>query len=215
MEFIERVAHGYLFAKKYIISKGFSKEIDWCEGLDCKKLTEKEFLGEIVWVILSSGMSDRTIRSVFPKIKAAMFDFESSELIFKNKEECFLSVINIFKHKGKIGAIFYIVDYLKEHAFDLVKTKILNEGISFIETFPYMGKATSYHLAKNLGLNFVKPDRHLTRISAALGINNPFELCDIIADRVAEKANLIDLVLWRYATLDKNYLNNISWYINR
>ncbi len=82
-------------------------------------------------------------------------------------------------------------------------------------TFPYLGNATVFHLAKNLGINVAKPDRHLLRISNCLGYKCPNNLCEEISLTIDEKVSLVDLVLWRYATLDKNYLSKIQWYINR
>ncbi len=78
-----------------------------------------------------------------------------------------------------------------------------------------MGEATSFHLAKNIGLNVAKPDRHLVRMSSALGFESVNILCSEISNLIEENISLIDLVLWRYATLDKNYIDKLLWLKNR
>jgi hypothetical protein len=210
-----RIAHAYLFAKHYIISKGYANEIDWQDGIDIQEMTEEKFLHEISWVIIASGMNDKVVRIVFPKLKAIMYDFKSAKLIASNKRNCLNNALKVFNHRGKMEAIIYVATYIDRYSFKFVKSKINSEdeGINFIKTFPYMGDATSYHLAKNIGLEVAKPDRHLIRISNALGFKNPNDLCKDIATNIQERITLVDLVLWRYATLDKNYLKNLNWFI--
>ena len=80
-----------------------------------------------------------------------------------------------------------------------------SEGVEFIQTLPFMGPATSYHLAKNIGLDVVKPDRHLLRMAAAVGYDSPSLLCEDIAASVGDRVSVVDVVLWRFATLNSNY----------
>jgi hypothetical protein len=215
MEFSTRIAHAYFFAKHYIISKGYGMEVDWQEKINYEMITEERFLNEISWVILSSGMNEKVVKKIFPIIKSIMFNFESSKKIVSRKKSCLKKALSIFNHKGKIEAIIYIAEYVNKHSFDYVQTVIKREGVNYIKTFPYMGQATSFHLAKNIGIDVAKPDRHLIRISRTLGYNSPEDLCREISEKIQEKISLVDLVLWRYATLDKNYLNNLNWFIAR
>lgn len=210
----ERIAHGYFFAKNYIIKKGYGSEIDWQDELNFDEVTEQTFLEEFSWVVIASGMNDNVVRKIFPAIKIIMFDFTSNQKLYNNKKNCMQNALKVINHPGKIKSIFNVVDFINKNSFETVRSKIKTEGISFIQTFPYMGKATSYHLAKNLGLNVVKPDRHLIRISNLLGYDNPDTFCKLLSSQISEKLPLIDLVLWRYATLDRNYLKNINRYIN-
>jgi len=43
------------------------------------------------------------------------------------------------------------------------------EGVWFLQQLPFIGPVTAFHLAKNLGIEAVKPDRHLCRLSKLLG----------------------------------------------
>jgi hypothetical protein len=60
------------------------------------------------------------------------------------------------------------------------------------------GPVTVWQLAKNLGFDVPKPDRHLVRIAEQLGFSSPSQLCGAIADVSGEAVKVIDLVIWRY-----------------
>jgi hypothetical protein len=60
---------------------------------------------------------------------------------------------------------------------------------------------TTYHLAKNLGVDVVKCDRHLMRLAPILGFHSPEEMCAAIGHQVGEPVSVVDIVLWRYCTL--------------
>jgi hypothetical protein len=70
-----------------------------------------------------------------------------------------------------------------------------------------MGPATSHHLAKNIGLDVVKADRHLLRIAEKAGYNCPDELCETISEYVGDKKSVVDVVIWRFAATQSNYLD--------
>jgi hypothetical protein len=61
---------------------------------------------------------------------------------------------------------------------------------------------TARHLAKNIGLKVCKPDRHLCRLAIFLGEDSPESLCGRIGQIVAERIDVVDSVLWRFAILD-------------
>jgi len=48
---------------------------------------------------------------------------------------------------------------------------------------PFIGPVTVWHLAKNFGLITAKPDRHLARISNALGSSGADELRHVVAEQ--------------------------------
>jgi len=73
--------------------------------------------------------------------------------------------------------------------------------MNFLQTLPYLGKITSYHLARNIGLDVAKPDRHLTRLSAEYGFTTAQEMCEFIAKNVGERIGTVDVILWRAINL--------------
>jgi endonuclease III len=116
--------------------------------------------------------------------------------------------MTIFGNERKIDSIIKIAEIVYQKGFDEVRNSIEFDGVKFIQLLPYMGPATSYHLAKNLGLSVVKPDRHLLRVARRTGYRSPEDLCQAIAKIVGDKVSVIDLVIWRYATLERDYLQH-------
>ena len=61
-------------------------------------------------------------------------------------------------------------------------------------------------LAKNLGVDTAKPDRHLVRVAEATGYASPASLCEHLARMVGDTVAVVDLVIWRFATISADYL---------
>lgn len=204
------LAESYLDIKRHVINKGFAWEIDWQENQCIKSLNESEFYREAAWVILSSGMSVRSVSSVFSRISSAFLKWEDSNKIVSQGDNCVKQALEHFNHKGKINAILSIIQHVNNIGFEDFKFELINNGIEYIQKFSFFGPATSYHLAKNIGMNVVKPDRHLIRLAEALNFSTPDKLCKVIASRLDEKMSVVDVVLWRYCVMNPNYLAMIQ-----
>jgi len=196
----------YLQAKEYVVKKGFGEEIDWQESIRFSQIEELDFLRESAWVVLSSGMSEAVIRRKFPSISEAFHFWRSAAYITENADNCRKKALGIFGHRGKIEAIISIAQRIFTQGFNIFKGYIKRDGVRFIRSLPFMGPATSYHLAKNIGLDVVKPDRHLLRVAFVTGFDSPETLCERIAEAVGDRISVIDLVIWRFATLNRNYV---------
>lgn len=199
------LAATYVTAKRAIIEAGFVDEIVWQADASLLPITEQRFLREAAWVILGSGLSNRAVVLRFDVVAAAFLDFESAAAIADHRDECISSASDAFRHRGKITAIADIAEHVALHGFDVVRRRLIEEGEAYLRTLPYLGPATSRHLLKNLGFNTSKPDRHLMRIADDAG-REVADLCDQIAMFFGESASVVDLVLWRFATLDRDYV---------
>lgn len=204
---IEKLAHAYFHAKDFVIQRGFEHEIDWQENVSIDKISETDFIRETSWVILSSGMHENVIRKVFPNVSSAFYNWESASRIAYNESVCYNEALKYFKNRKKIEAIIYCVKYLDFTGYEFFIQQVKDHGIDFISKFPFLGPVTSYHLAKNIGYNVVKPDRHLERIAKNMGFLNPNEMCASLSNLIEEKISVIDLVLWRYANQNRHYLS--------
>jgi hypothetical protein len=201
----ERLAHAYLDARAYVIACGFEHEIDWQEDVRVESFTESDFLRESAWVILCSGMRERVVCSIFPSLTEVFFGWESARLIAEHAEECIGRAQSLFRHSGKITAIANAARYAAEHGVERIRGRLVNEGPVILSELAFIGPVTCLHLAKNLGVATAKPDRHLLRIAHATGYT-PDELCHEISRVTQHSIGVIDLVLWRYATLRADYL---------
>ena len=60
---IRWLAKAYYIAKQSVLEKGFAPEVDWQYGVSLDHLNEETFLRETAWVILSSGMSEKSSKA--------------------------------------------------------------------------------------------------------------------------------------------------------
>ncbi|MHB1709742.1 MAG: hypothetical protein ACYCT2_09755 [Thermoplasmataceae archaeon] len=206
----ELIRRKYYFAKAAVIASGYIHEIEWQNSLNLGELNETSFLKELAWVILSTGMKEQVIRGIFPKISICFFDWESAEMINLKQEECFFKAFRLFRNKRKISAIIESAKITTTFGFKELKEHLSRGDFRVLNMFPYIGPITTYHLAKNLGLQVAKPDRHLSRISATLGYSDAQDLCCDLSMITGDKVSVVDMVLWRFANLEPNYINLLS-----
>ncbi len=204
------MAERYLEAKEAVIEEGYAPEIDWQDSLSFDDVGESQLLREAAWVILSAGMAEGVIRRKFPAISTAFFHWESADVVASRKLTCRRRALSVFAHQKKIEAIITVAERISSVGYGAFKDRIRAEGIAYLQSLPYLGPATSLHLAKNLGLDVAKPDRHLLRVAAVCGFDSPQHLCRTIAQALGERIAVVDLVIWRFATLRREYLAHFA-----
>jgi len=202
----ESLVCAYMTAKELIIEAGFASEIDWQDKIDFDSISEQDFLREFAWVVFSSGMREAIVRKKFSAISEAFLHWANARTVVLRAAHCRESAMSVFAHKGKVEAVITVAGEISRLGFNCVHSRIKHDGIAYLKSFPFLGPATANHLAKNLGLNVVKPDRHLVRLAARAGFSTPSLMCRKIADVMGEKDSVVDLVLWRYATINRDYL---------
>lgn len=172
----------YYTLKLHLSELGYGKEIGWAENI---KICDNsyDFANETIWVILNSGMKEQIARKIFNRIMEAL------------KESVDLN--EVFKHTGKVKAI---KDVIKNCTRYFNEWNESGHNIEYLQTLPFIGKITKFHLAKNLGLDFCKPDRHLERI-AKLYQSTPERLCSEIAQETGDRIGVVDIVIWRACNL--------------
>ncbi len=210
IENIDELARVYFIAKNYVIQKGYSHEIDWQERVSICDLSAQSFLKEYSWVVLASGLSDKVVTKVFPKIEVILDDWLNLEHIAANYINLEKSLLKVFNNKLKIKALLDTALIVYTQGIFKIKNYIQLNGITYLKSFSFIGETTCFHLAKNIGLSYAKPDRHLIRISNQIGFDSPHILCKLISEYISEKIQVVDLVLWRYATLDNSYEKKLN-----
>jgi hypothetical protein len=165
-----------------LVEMGYEKEISWQREL--KPCADSAaFAGEAIWVILNSGMKEQIARKISKRIYEALDKGQP--------------ISSAFGHKGKVAAIEYVI--VNRHSLFEQYGKA-EDKLSFLQTIPFIGAITKYHLAKNLGHDCVKPDRHLARVAEQYG-TTPDQLCENIAKETGEKKCVVDIVIWRACNL--------------
>ena len=191
----------YLDIKKFVMDAGYANEVDWQDELAFEHISESDFLREAGWVVLSSGFRESVVRRRFPLVSEAFLQWRSAKDIEKSRERCESTAFVAFRNRRKIGAIGAIVSKVASEGFGPLRTAISRRGVEEIMDLPFMGPVTAYHLAKNIGMDVVKPDRHLERMALTLGHDSAADMCREIAHLVGDRLGVVDLVLWRFSIL--------------
>jgi len=196
--------------KIIVINFGFSDEIEWQKNVDFDRFTETDLLREGAWVILCSGFREEYIRRSFDKVSLCFCDWESAKTIHQNSSMCGESAMHVFGNKKKIMAIAQMASMVHHEGFENMRSRVVKDPVKELQCFPFIGPITSYHLAKNLGFHCAKPDRHLIRIAESRDIEDVQELCREIVRNTGELLGVVDIVLWRFASLLSTYPREVE-----
>lgn len=172
----------FIKLRQKVIDAGYGEEIKFHETVFAP-FDADEFFGEYMWVVLSAGMKNQIARLIESRIYEAW-----------DKK---LPTSSAFRHQGKVKAIDQVKDY-KELYFK--GWQDAPDKLAYLETLPWIGSITKYHLAKNLGMDIAKPDRHLVRIAAHYN-ESPQGLCESLSRETGYRIATVDLIIWRAANL--------------
>ncbi len=197
-------------ARRAVVEAGYLPEIAWQESVSFDFVTEPEFLREYAWVVLNCGMRESVVRKRFGELSLCFWRWESASLITTTAETCRRLALGIFNHGPKIDAILSVAQLIANVGFGSFRHGFGKNPLGALERLPYIGQVTKYHLAKNLGMEVAKPDRHLSRIATALGFQSPQDLCARISRETGVSIPVVDLVLWRFATLKRAYMTELK-----
>jgi hypothetical protein len=138
-----------------------------------------QFALDAIFVICNSGMKNTVARGIFLRCTAALQEGRA--------------VFGVFKHPGKAAAIETIWRD-RERLWDAYLTAA--DKLAFLESLPWIGGITKYHLAKNFGADVAKPDVHLVRLAEREGCTVQ-ALCERLAGELGLRVAAVDTVLWR------------------
>lgn len=167
-----------------IIDSGYGSEIDYIDSIKpIEKQDPYTFFLEYIWVVLNAGMKEQVARKIY-------------ERYIENFD------ISIIRHPSKKRAIEGMMgDYHKKFN-ELMES---DNKVDYLESFSWIGPITKYHLARNIGIDTVKPDRHLVRLAEMFRFDNPSTMCKAIQKDNGTKLGTIDVILWRYCNLNPNH----------
>jgi hypothetical protein len=193
------LVRGYLTAKRAVIDHGHIDEVIWQAEVATVPVTAASFTREAAWVVLNAGMRESVVRGLFGRLATALFEFDPRRIV-ENPEEARDSALLIFAHRRKIEAIVQIAQIANSAGTRRLRQE-LRDPEPFLRALPYIGPITWRHLAKNLGADVAKHDRHLVRLSAAAGRPSVDEVCAEIAEWTGDPTSVVDVVLWRWALI--------------
>ncbi len=194
-------------AREAVVAAGYQEEIDWQRGVSLEKVTEQDFLREHAFVVCNSGMRAAVIAKLWTRMRIAFLDFESGAKMLERPETVRAAALEVLNSPPKIDAIMRAAKRCVLDRWELVYREIDIGGVEYLGTWPYMGPVLRWHLAKNLGLDVAKPDRHLVRVAARHGWTDVQAFCRAISKGCGDRVPVVDLVIWRY---ESTVLDSVS-----
>ncbi len=184
-------------ARKTVIDQGYGPEIDYVQNRFLKDMDVDSFFWETAFVILSSsGLKEQIVRKNFDKFRNAFEkgDGNSYSLIPNGRQR---------------EAIHYVENNATRIFLELINRPTDPQRIELLDALPQIGPITKYHLARNLGIDCIKPDIWLKRLCDEYGfwdiVNgepDPNRMCETIRrERQEFRIGTIDVILWRYCNL--------------
>lgn len=168
--------------RRRVIDAGYGDEIAWQQSVT-EPETADEFMWQYIWVVLSAGIKNQVARIIEQRIVEA----------YNNGQP----IDAVFNHKGKVKAINRMIANHNDIFHDYLEAE---NRLEFLKSLPYIGDITKYHLAKNLGEDVAKPDRHLIRIAGSYNMT-PTQLCQKLSTETGYRVATVDLIIWRAANL--------------
>lgn len=197
----------YEHAEREVCLAGYSWEVEWQRNLQFYKFTEQDLLREAAWVILCGGFKESIVRTIFNYFSLCFCDWSSAEEIISKRDACYTTAVSCFRNTKKVNAIIELCEIIICKGFSKFKEEIIESPITSLQGIPFIGPITSYHLAKNLGCNVAKNDRHLLRLANSLNYVDGIALCKDISIHTGQPVNVVDITLWRYAVLNQGRYN--------
>ncbi len=168
-------------ALDFCIKNGYEEEIDHVRTNYFDDSVEaKHFLNAFVYVVLNTGMKNQVAEKIYREL------IDSGDL---DKS---------VKHKGKHKAITLA---FRNYETWFKELKQADDKVEYLGSLFFIGDITKYHLARNLGLDVAKPDRHLQRIADKFGYTDVQEMCKYISEITEERIGTVDVILWRFCNL--------------
>ncbi len=191
----------YLSAKESLIESGYAREIDGVDWLRRDLMSESDFLREAAWVVLCSGFRARVVARAFGAVSDAFLRWESAGAIAQQGDACVQAARHAFANDRKLRNIVRIAERVAAIGADGIRSMDDATLLGFCAGLPGIGPITARHLARNVGANVAKPDRHLVRIAGICGFGDVDNLCSAVSRLSGDRVAVVDAVLWRNAVV--------------
>lgn len=167
--------------------------LDYFRSVSLEDLTPERFWSEYVWTVYASGFNAKVLSTKFEALMNAVgpWDWTQPNLWVSKR------VMHIIAHPRKCEAVLRCRTYLISMGWDAFCSEYCLSPEDLKE-LPYIGRITCYHIARNLGVDCVKPDLHLVRLSTRYSFENPEAMCAYLAGLSDERIGVVDFILWAY-----------------
>ena len=191
-----------LFAENF-----YSAEIKQIASVKLEDTKPEAFFYEYVWVVHATGFSARAVGNLMPRLTDAYGPWE--KLGWEDLHDVLARVCPVVNNPQKIRAVHTMAltmcGKMQTQSWSEYREQSLSTPEK-LQSLPYIGKVTCYHLARNIGiLECVKPDLHLVRLADHWGYGSCEEMCKAVRPE-GTPLGIVDLILWyaasTFGTLD-------------
>ncbi|MCL0059925.1 hypothetical protein M1O20_05555 [Dehalococcoidia bacterium] len=176
-------------ARKYLEEIGYDTK--WVYEVSPESISPKYFFEQYIWVVYACNFQVKILEQLEGDLYRAYGDYETFD---ETRRVAVLGVINNIRKWNAVYNTAIKLQYLGWH--DFKKTYLT--GIDSMTALKFIGPVTKFHLARNLGFDKCKPDRHMCRLKESFGYNSVDEMCRYLAKRYGLQVKEIDLILWKY-----------------
>lgn len=170
----------YRTLRANVILAGYEHDITWSQSI--QPVSDPDvFWSEYSWVVINSGMKNQVAERIWHKVYPMVTAGGTASAVFG--------------HRGKTTAIDQV---WRDRVELLAAYQEAEDKLKWLQTLPWIGPTTCWHLAKNYGMDVAKPDRHLVRIAGAEGTH---PLCERLSRLSGDRIATVDTVIWRAANL--------------
>lgn len=191
---LEKALPFYEVAKQYCIQHGYEWELKLVRERSFKDVDAEQFFLDYVFVVLNAGMKNQVAQKIYERFLESKLD--TSVIRHEGKRKAIETALAEYKNWYCSLTIIY------SHMYNPGQNgKTINDVLEYLESLPWVGGITRYHLARNLGFDVAKPDRHLVRLCAMFGYKDVQEMCESVSKKTEDRVGLVDVILWRYINL--------------
>jgi len=184
-----------------VVDRGWAFEVDHFRQLKFDQVDGSFFFQEYAHCVYASGFKWAYVNMYWPELTQAYRDWDYME-VCKYAPEVRVRALEIINYPKKVDAILSCASRLKSRGWEDFKHWL--ETMDLLVTpgkLGYIGPATRYHLARNIGADVAKPDRYMLDLANEYGYPRTDAGVQALAKRISqlsgERVGVVDVVLWR------------------
>lgn len=191
----------YRAALDRVIRRGWEPEVQRFRNLSFENIDGRLFFKEYARCVYASGFGWAKVSKHWDALTDAYKCWDYAE-VSKNEQEVRYQAMKFIGYGKKVDAILSTARALASVEWPEFKGWLRSIGLLLPPgELKFIGPVTRYHLARNIGADVAKPDRHIIRIAIKYGYPETPEGVQDFAQRVStltgERVGVVDVVLWR------------------
>lgn len=204
-----------------------TQDIARANGLDVTKVTSSDFLRECAWAIFGARYPFSALEKRWPDLQQVFLRWNVREVVAQ-APEVEQQAVQIIGYRRKVKGVLANAARINTEGWPTVRSTLLRlllrdevgnpmespELITYLDSFRWIGPTLASYIAKNLGVGSIKDDRWMLRLAKWLGYqpdkSGVWDMARDFQSLRGEKINVIDTVLWNWASVPQECLRKVS-----